>query len=397
MLSRLINFLKACWRPSSERYIHANSDSAGRQDGLLWYKDTGQHLNGEFSMAVVQANNLLEDQSQVESGSLSTLDSGPYGTFVGIYDGHGGPETSRYINDHLFQHLKRFTSEQQSMSVDVIKKAYQATEDGFLSLVTKQWPMKPQIAAVGSCCLVGVVCGGTLYIANLGDSRAVLGRLVKSTGEVLAIQLSSEHNVGIEAVRQEMHSMHPDDPRIVVLKHNVWRVKGLIQVSRSIGDVYLKKAEFNREPLYAKFRLREPFKKPILSSEPSISVHELQPHDQFLIFASDGLWEHLSNQDAVDIVQNHPHSGSARRLVKAALQEAAKKREMRYSDLKKIDRGVRRHFHDDITVIVVYLDTNLVSRASSVKGPSLSVRGGGVNLLAKTLAPCATPVELNTT
>lgn len=116
------------------------------------------------------------------------------------------------------------------MSVDVIRKAYQATEEGFVSLVTKQWPMKPQIAAVGSCCLVGVICGGTLYIANLGDSRAVLGRLVKATGEVLAIQLSSEHNVGIESVRQEMHSLHPDDSRIVVLKHNVWRVKGLIQV-----------------------------------------------------------------------------------------------------------------------------------------------------------------------
>lgn len=82
----------------------------------------------------------------------------------------------------------------------------------------------------------------------------------------------------------------------------------VLQVSRSIGDVYLKKAEFNRAPLYAKFRLREPFKRQILSSEPSISVNELQPHDQFLIFASDGLWEHLSNQEAVDIVQNHPHS-----------------------------------------------------------------------------------------
>ena len=57
-------------------------------------------------MAVVQANNLLEDQSQIESGSLSSHESGPYGTFVGVYDGHGGPETSRYINDHLFQHLK---------------------------------------------------------------------------------------------------------------------------------------------------------------------------------------------------------------------------------------------------------------------------------------------------
>ena len=106
MLSRLINLLRACWGPSSHSYVYSGSDAAGRQDGLLWYKDTGQHMNGEFSMAVVQANNLLEDQSQIESGPLSSLESGPYGTFIGIYDGHGGPETSRYIYDHLFQHLK---------------------------------------------------------------------------------------------------------------------------------------------------------------------------------------------------------------------------------------------------------------------------------------------------
>ncbi|XP_057469893.1 probable protein phosphatase 2C 60 [Actinidia eriantha] len=397
MLSRLINFLRACWRPSSDRSVHTSSDVAGRKDGLLWYKDIGQQLNGEYSMAVVQANTLLEDQSQIESGCLGLLDSCPYGTFVGVYDGHGGPETSRYVNDQLFQNLKRFTSEQHSMSVDVIRKAFQATEEGFLSVVTKQWSIKPQIAAVGSCCLVGVICGGTLYIANLGDSRAVLGKLVQATGEVLAIQLSTEHNASIESIRHELWSLHPDDSQIVVLKHNVWRVKGLIQISRSIGDVYLKKPEFNREPLYAKFRLREPFKRPILSAEPSISVHELQPDDQFLIFASDGLWEQLSNQEAVDIVKSHPHSGSARRLVKVALQEAAKKREMRYSDLKKIDRGVRRHFHDDITVIVVFLDSNLVSRASNVKGPTLSLRGGGFNLPGKTFNPYATPTELGTT
>ncbi|XP_010918123.1 probable protein phosphatase 2C 60 [Elaeis guineensis] len=390
-----MNFVRACWGPSSAQYIHSGSDAVGRQDGLLWYKDSGQHTTGEFSMAVVQANNLLEDQSQIESGPLSSLESGPYGTFVGIYDGHGGPETSRYINDHLFHHVKRFASEQQSMSAEVLRKAFQATEEGFFSLVTKQWLMKPQIAAVGSCCLVGVICGGTLYVANVGDSRVVLGRLVKATGEVLAMQLSMEHNVGIESVRQELYSLHPDDSQIVVLKHNVWRVKGLIQVSRSIGDIYLKKPEYNREPLYVKFRLREPFKRPILSSEPSILVQPLQLQDQFLIFASDGLWEHISNQEAVDIVQNHPRSGSARRLVKAALQEAAKKREMRYSDLKKIDRGVRRHFHDDITVVVVYLDSNLVSRATSNKGPTLSVRGGGITLPANSLAPCMTPTELS--
>ncbi|KAK9666766.1 hypothetical protein RND81_14G209800 [Saponaria officinalis] len=61
---------------------------------------------------------------------------------------------------------------------------------------------------------------------------------------------------------------------------------------------------------------------------------------------------------------------------------------MRYSDLKKIDRGVRRHFHDDITVIVVFLDSNLVSRATSgSKGPNVSIRGGGITIPSKTLAP----------
>nr|GMD84556.1 probable protein phosphatase 2C 46 [Ipomoea batatas]GMD90656.1 probable protein phosphatase 2C 46 [Ipomoea batatas] len=69
----------------------------------MWYKDTGQHFNGEFSMAVVQANNLLEDQSQLESGCLSTQDCG-----------HGGPETSRFINQHLFQHLKSKFPEMKS-------------------------------------------------------------------------------------------------------------------------------------------------------------------------------------------------------------------------------------------------------------------------------------------
>uniref|UniRef100_A0A1J3D737 protein-serine/threonine phosphatase n=1 Tax=Noccaea caerulescens TaxID=107243 RepID=A0A1J3D737_NOCCA len=387
MLSILMSFLSAClWPSSSSESLAAKySESKGKQEGLLWYKDSAQHLAGEFSMAVVQANNLLEDQSQVESGPLSTLDSGPYGTFVGIYDGHGGPETSRFVNDHLFQHLKRFAAEEDSMSVDVIRKAYEATEEGFLGVVAKQWAVKPHIAAVGSCCLVGVVCDGRLYVANVGDSRAVLGKVTKATGEVIALQLSAEHNVSIESVRHEMHSLHPDDSRIVVLKHNVWRVKGLIQVSRSIGDVYLKKAEFNKEPLYTKYRLREPMKRPILSGEPSITVHDLQPDDQFLIFASDGLWEQLSNQEAVEIVQNHPRNGIAKRLVKAALHEAAKKREMRYSDLNKIERGVRRHFHDDITVVVLFLDTNLLSKASSSfrKPPSVSIRGAGITLPKK--------------
>ncbi|XP_072983401.1 probable protein phosphatase 2C 38 isoform X1 [Typha latifolia] len=364
-----------CWKSLNKD--RGEVGGGGRVDGLLWYKDLGNHACGEFSMAVVQANNLLEDSSQIESGPLSSHESAPpHGTFVGIYDGHGGPETSRFIADNLFRHLKKFATEQQGVSVDVIRKAYSTTEEGFLSLVRKKWASKPQIASVGSCCLAGIICSGILYVANVGDSRAVLGRIKKGIREVMALQMSSEHNASIESVREELRSLHPDDSRIVVLKNKVWRVKGIIQVSRSIGDAYLKDAEFNCEPLLARFRLPEPFHKSILSPEPSVGTHKLSQEDQFLIFASDGLWEHMSNQEAVDIVHCSPRNGIARKLVKIALKEAAKKREMRYSDLKKIERGIRRHFHDDITVIVLFLDSTLMS-TSHCHSPVLSLRGSG--------------------
>lgn len=102
-----MNMVKPCWKPSVEGDCGRKpGDQIGRTEGLLWYKDLGAHVNGEFSMAVIQANNLLEDQCQVESGSLSSLQSGPYGTFIGVYDGHGGPETSRFVNQNLFLNLK---------------------------------------------------------------------------------------------------------------------------------------------------------------------------------------------------------------------------------------------------------------------------------------------------
>ncbi|KAG0460768.1 hypothetical protein HPP92_020633 [Vanilla planifolia] len=387
-------FGSCCCLPSKQPSSSSNSDSFGRQDGLLWCKDFGLHVNGEFSMAVVQANSLLEDRCQIESGSLSLLDSGPVGTFVGVYDGHGGPQAAQYVNTHLFNHIKRFTTEKQSMCVDVIKKAIQATEDGFLCLVSEQWPSEPQLAAVGTCCLVGIVCGEKIYVSNLGDTRAVLGRLVKSTGEILAMQLSDEHNASITSIRHEMQLLHPHDSQIVMLRQNVWRIKGLIQVSRTIGDIYLKKPEFNREPLPAKFLLKETFKQPILRAEPSISVVTIHPDDQFIIFASDGLWEQLSNQDAVNMVQNGPRKGIACKLVKAALTKAAKQREMRYSDLMKIDKGVRRHFHDDITVIVLFLNHNLLNGAKLSKGSMVSLKGS-ITVPTSTLAPFPVAMELN--
>lgn len=369
MLEALMNFLSLCWKPFGVDTVAGAGDDGGARDGkdgLLWFRDFGRCATGEFSMAVVQANQVLEDQSQIESG--------PFGTFVGVYDGHGGPDTARYVCDHLFRHFQAISAGTDGVvTMETIKRAFRATEEGFTALVSDLWSTKPQIATVGTCCLVGVISQRTLYVANLGDSRAVLGRKNRDTGGVDAVQLSTEHNANFEAVRKELRDLHPDDPQIVVLKHGVWRVKGIIQVSRSIGDVYMKHAKYNREPINAKFRVSEPINMPILTANPSIISHHLEQNDSFLIFASDGLWEHLTNETAVEIVHNHPHAGSARRLIKAALHEAARKREMRYSDLQKIDKKVRRHFHDDITVIVLFFNHDIIRRGM-VQDPPISIR-----------------------
>ncbi|XP_077217719.1 protein phosphatase 2C family protein [Tasmannia lanceolata] len=354
MLGALMKLLSLCWKPFL-------GNNGGGREGLVWFRDIG----GELSMAVVQANQVLEDQSQIESG--------PFGTFVGVYDGHGGPEAARYVCDHLFSKFREISSEGQAVTSETIRRAFLETEEGFTTLVSQLWTARPQMATVGSCCLVGVIFQRTLYVANAGDSRVVLGKRVGNTGGIAAIQLSIEHNANLEAVRRELKELHPNDPQIVVLKHGVWRVKGIIQVSRSIGDVYMKHGQYNREPLNGKFRISGPMNMPILTANPSIISHPLQANDSFLIFASDGLWEHLSNEKAVEIVHKHPCAGSAKRLIKVALQEAARKREMRYSDLRRIDKKVRRHFHDDITVIVLFLNHDLISRGLT-QGPPLSIR-----------------------
>ncbi|KAL1814854.1 hypothetical protein ACET3Z_017428 [Daucus carota] len=154
---------------------------------------------------VLVNNNYMSKKSQCVELNLSLLarSKHPRG---------GGLEESQMFNILFLRHqwrvtrliwlmvlMAEFASEHQSM-LEGVRKAFYATEDSFTSIVREQWPIQPQLAAVGSCCLVGVICNGNLYIANLGDSCAVLGRLVKATGEVLAIQLSAEHNTCIESV-----------------------------------------------------------------------------------------------------------------------------------------------------------------------------------------------------
>ncbi|XP_077246959.1 putative protein phosphatase 2C 43 [Tasmannia lanceolata] len=373
MFSYLRKLVTTCWLPVD----HMNKDDDGKDDPLLWSRDLDRHSLGEFSIAVVQANEFIEDHCQVETSSNST--------FIGVYDGHGGPDASRFIANHLFLHLMRLVRENKIISEDILRSAFAVTESSFLAHVRRALQIKPLIAAMGSCCLVGIIWGGTLYVANVGDSRAVIGRLTRSNN-IVAEQLTRDHNASMEEVRQELMSLHPDDPHILVCKQGAWRIKGIIQVSRSIGDAYLKKPEFSLDPSNPRFGLPEPLRRPVLTAEPFVYTRAIHPQDKFLIFASDGLWELVTNQEAAEIVYKYPRAGIARKLIIAALQVAARNRKTSYAQIKRMGKGQRRNFHDDITVVVVFIDHELLEanaavfidqelREANAAVPKVSVRG----------------------
>jgi serine/threonine protein phosphatase PrpC len=75
--------------------------------------------------------------------------------------------------------------------------------------------------------------------------------------------------------------------------------------------VYLKKPEINRDPIFQQFGNPIPLKRPVMNPEPSILNRKLRPEDLFLIFASDGLWEQLTDEAAVEIVFKNPRAVSA--------------------------------------------------------------------------------------
>ncbi|XP_049549931.1 protein phosphatase 1H isoform X4 [Orcinus orca] len=125
----------------------------------------------------------------------------------------------------------------------------------------------------GGCTALIVICLlGKLYVANAGDSRAIIIR----NGEI--IPMSSEFTP--ETERQRLQYLA--------------RVMATIGVTRGLGDHDLKVHDSN---IYIK---------PFLSSAPEVRVYDLSRYehgaDDVLILATDGLWDVLSNEEVAEAI-----------------------------------------------------------------------------------------------
>lgn len=159
-------------------------------------------------------------------------------------------------------------------------------------------------ALSGSCALLSFydTNSKTLRVACTGDSRAVLGRR-SGSGKWTATALSEDQTGSNPNEAARMRKAHPGEDRVV---HN-GRVLGGLEPTRAFGDASYKWSKEITDRLRASFfgRSSSPYLRtpPYVTAEPVITTTKIQPErGDFLVMATDGLWEMLTNEEVVGLV-----------------------------------------------------------------------------------------------
>lgn len=174
-------------------------------------------------------------------------------------------------------------------------------------------PSSPLRVALSGCtaCVVHV-SNGVLHVANLGDSRAVLG-VQEPDGRWSAVSLTNDHNAQNPDELQRILGEHPLSEQRTVVRHD--RLLGLLLPFRAFGDVRFKWRPEMLSRLYetrpdilsvVSEVVRTPpphyLTPPYLSAQPEVVQHHITSSDKFLVLATDGLWELMHRQTVVQLV-----------------------------------------------------------------------------------------------
>lgn len=163
------------------------------------------------------------------------------------------------------------------------------------------------VAMSGCVSCVAYVAGNDLRVANVGDCSAVLGSL-NEAGQWVAKKMVTEHNAENMSEVRRIISEHPANERETVIRME--RLLGQLAPLRALGDVRYKwtrkELEATIVPLFGANAIAPYyFTPPYLSAEPEVHQHTLTAKDQFLVLATDGLWDLLSPLQVVRLVGEH--------------------------------------------------------------------------------------------
>jgi serine/threonine protein phosphatase PrpC len=206
----------------------------------------------------------------------------------GVLDGHGenGHLVSRRCREN-FPHFIMSTNIKMDLAFNMMHNDLTASDI--------------DVRCSGATCVIAVVQNGKVVVYNCGDSRAVLGRRTQN-GSITAQPLSNDHKPDKPEERKRILSFggHLGCRQVLVNQGNrgpvsmpvgpcrVWyqhRGETLgLAMSRSLGDAVVHKFG--------------------VSAEPEVIEHIIEDNDEFVIIATDGVWDVVDNNHAVQMIHN---------------------------------------------------------------------------------------------
>ncbi|KAB2621276.1 protein phosphatase 2C 33 [Pyrus ussuriensis x Pyrus communis] len=368
-------------KSSKKRMGSRNSSFDYRREEQLRRFPGRMFLNGSSEVASLFTQQGKKGTNQDAMIVWENFGSRTDTVFCGVFDGHGpfGHMVAKrvrdslplklsvnwevnIVNDEVLKEISPNTAgslnsddtafvsvdEDFSSSVDVDEteknpQFFQTLRESFLKafkVMDRELRTTPSIDCFcsGTTAVTLIKQGRDLIIGNVGDSRAVLcTRRIDDTLSAIQLTVDLKPNLPAEAerirkCRGRVFALQ-DEPEVA----RVWLPNtdspGLA-MARAFGDFCLK--DFG------------------LISVPDVSYRRLTERDEFIVLATDGIWDVLSNKEVVDIVATAPaRSSAARALVETAVRAWRQK----YPTSKV----------DDCAVVCLFLDldSNTVSTAAN--------------------------------
>ena len=291
-----------------------------------------------YSIHSVDSNDPGEDRNSV------SISDGVFGWCV--VDGHGGTNACEVVNELLLatllgqikslaslenhEEILRIIDESfQQIDQLVLDERKRALEDAQAKCKSFLGPERKDLFAIcrpGCCVCVVIIVNEYIFAANTGDCRAfmcskktdeIIRQISFVTKDFLFDEMSSSGSIGSYKFESDSFLSYNDeilvnaitkdhcctseieksiitattkDPRPIVYR----RVAGSLAITRAIGDGYLKTPELSFEP----FSLYLPY----ISCRPTIKYRKLQSEDQYIVLASDGLFNFVTAKECLDIV-----------------------------------------------------------------------------------------------
>ena len=314
----------------STQSTSATHSKAGKQHSLNEDRAVSYENLAEFvdESSVEPVREFLEDQDVFGNPekAFPVLDQLQYHA---VFDGHGGSRCSEFLATHLHAYIAELGSKSKSYSdlKSVLADAFKEADEGFKEQYSKD--------TSGSCAIVALTKKNQVTLAWVGDCRAVLF----ADGQVT--QVSQDHRCTDprEYARIKANGGYMVDGRLA----------GSLIPSRSFGD----------QDVLA--RLGDG----VLITEPdvfSFQVDEQKLQNTFLILATDGIWDTVSNAEACDIVRR-------------SLAKSRGRADLAVQALVKTCSRISKGADDASAVVIVWNSSNGMPRMPT--SPRSLFRAGG--------------------